>query len=403
MKDLKDWRLLVKKFNYLVISSLLLSVGLNANENFLSQTKKEILNYSYDKSTQDSNKLKRDWINPVTYKYIYNSGENYTTQKSFITISQPVFKSGGIFHAIKYADAVGKYSKTSIDVQKRELIKQTINLLFQIKKIDITINKQKLLIKNAKLDIQRKKEQVLNGILDTSFLDNSILDSNTKQNSLIDLEYQKLTLINNLSNLSDKKYNELELPTLSILSDEKFLDKNIYIKKASQDIDNSYWMKNMVNTSYLPTINFTADYTKYHDTDGNPSISTSGSKNLGFNITIPFDIKSSYTKESSKIEYLQKKAALKDKKQEELTIFKNAIAKIASLDKKIQIAISDVKLYNSLLTQMREQLEVGMKTITDVETLVNSKDIKALDIKSLDIEKQIELLEIYSRTNTDNG
>ena len=389
----------MKNFNYLLISGLLLGTSLNANEDFLSQTKKEILNYLHDKSIQDSNKLKRDWINPVTYKYIYNDGEKYTTQKSFITISQPIFKSGGIFHAIKYANAIKKYSKTSIDTQKKELIKQTINLLFQIKKIDISINKQKLLIKNAKLDIQRKREQVLNGILDTSFLDNAILDSNTKQNSLIDLKYQKLTFINNLANLCDKKYNELELPTLSIISDKKFLDENIYIKKASQDIDSSYWMKKMVATNYLPTVNFTADYAKYHNTDDNPAISTSGNKNIGFNITIPFDIKSSYNIESSKLEYLQKKATLKDKKQEELTIFKNAIAKIASLDKKIQIAISDVNLYNSLLTQMREQLEVGMKTITDVETLVNSKDIKALDIKSLDIEKQIELLEIYSRIN----
>ena len=387
----------MKRLNSLLLSTIIFSSMSYAGDNVLSQTKNDILNYSYDKSIQDSKKLKNDWINPITYKYIYNDGEQYTTQKSFISISQPIFKSGGIYYAIKYAASVEKYSKTSIDAQKKELIKQTVNLLFQIKKINITINKQKLLIKNAKLDVQRKKEQVLNGILDTSFLDNAIIEANTKQNALIDLEYQKLTLVNNLSNLSDKKYEELELPTLKLIEDDDYISNNIYVKQASQDIDQSYWMKNMIRSNYLPTINFTGDYTKYHDIDNNPSLSESGTTNLGFNITIPLDIKYSYTTQSAKIEYLQKKATLEDKKREELNKFKNATAKIDSLNRKIDIAFSDIKLYDSLLTQIEEQLSVGMKTQSDVDTMVNSKKIKELDTKSLEVEKQIELLEIYSR------
>ncbi|MDB4257304.1 TolC family protein, partial [Arcobacteraceae bacterium] len=95
-----------------------------------------------------------------------------------ISISQPIFKSGGIYYAIKYAHSFSTQRNTSIDIQKKELIKQTINLLFQIQQINITIKKQKLLIKNSLIDVKWKKEQVLNCILDTSFLDNSILDLN---------------------------------------------------------------------------------------------------------------------------------------------------------------------------------------------------------------------------------
>ena len=64
---------------------------------------------------------------------------------------------------------------------------------------------------------------------------------------------------------------------------------------------------------------------------------------------------------------------------------------------KIDIAKDDIKLYDSLLTQIQEQLSVGMKTQSDVDTMINSKKIKELDTKSLEVEKQIELLEIYSR------
>lgn len=387
----------MKKLNKFLLSSLFISLSLYAEDDILSQNKQDILNYSYEKSVQDSQKLKKDWINPIYYKYIYNNGETYTTNKSFISISQPIFKSGGIYYAIKYANSMEKFSKTTIDAQKKELIKQTVNLLFQIKKIDITINKQKLSILNAKLDIQRKKEQVLNGILDTSFLDNAIIESNIKQNGLIDLEYQKETFINNLSTLSDKEYSQLELPILKLINQENYLDNNIYIKQANEDIDSSYWMKNMILSNYLPTVNFTGDYTKYHDTDSNPTLTKNGTTNVGFNITIPLDVKYSYTIQSSKIEYLQKKSTLEDKKREELTKYKNSISKINSIDKKIKIALSDIKLYDSLLIQIQEQLSVGMKTQSDLDTMINSKKIKELDSKSLDVEKQIELLEIYSR------
>jgi len=387
----------LKKFNFLSLILMSTISTLCANENYLSQTKKEILNYSYDKATEDSNKLRNDWINPITYQYIYSNTENYDTQKSYISISQPIFKSGGIYYAIKYAKSVRNQTNIGIDVQKKELIKQTINLLYQIKNIDVTISKQKLLIQNAKLDIQRKKEQVLNGILDTSFLDNSILDSNAKQNTLIDLEYQRTTFINNLTMYSDKRYEELELPIFTITSNEYFLNKNIYIQQAKDEINSSYWLKNMITSNYLPTINFTANYTKYHDTDNNPSLSEEGTETYGFNITIPLDIKYSNTIQSAKIEYLQNKTLLQEKEEEEKILLNNVNAKLDSLDKKIEIAKSDIQLYDSLVTQIKEQVDVGMKTRSDLETIQNSRHIKTLEIKSLKIDKQIELLEIYSR------
>lgn len=382
------------------ISLLSLSLGTSLfadQNNILSDTKNQILKFSYEKAKEDSAKLNKDWINPVTYKYIYNNGEEYDTHKSFISVSQPIFKSGGIYSAIKYASSMGEYSNTSIDIQKKELIKQTLDLLFEIHKNEITIKKQKLLIKNSELDIERKKEQVLNGVLDTSFLDNAILDANTKKNSLIDLQYQRETLLNNLANFTDRSYEELELPVFKLARDKEFIKNNIYVKQQKEDIQNSYWLKNMVTSQYLPSVSFIADYTKYHDTDNNPALTEDGTTNVGFNLIVPFNVNFSNDIQSSKIEYLQKKLSLEDKIKEETSIYKNALAKVKSLDDKIEIAKSDVELYDSLLTQIQEQYTVGMKTIIDVETMENSKKIKALEIKSLNIEKQIKLLEIYSR------
>ena len=386
----------MKRFSLLSLFILSTSCTVIASEEYLSKTKQDILKYSYDKAIEDSSKLKNDWINPITYKYIYSNTENYDTQKSIISISQPIFKSGGIYYAIKYANSIKNQTNIGIDVQKKELIKQTINLLFQIKKIDITISKQKLLIKNAKLDVVRKQEQVLNGILDTSFLDNSILDANSKQNTLIDLNYQKTTLVNNLSKLSDKQYTQMQLPVLELVTNDTYINNNIYIQKANDTIKTSYWLKNMTSANYLPTVNATADYTKYHDTDDNTALNDE-TTNYGFNITIPLDIKYSNTIQSAKIDYLQKKSELEDIKQAEKVLLDNSTAKIESLSKKILIAKSDIELYESLVTQIKEQLDVGMKTQSDLKTIENSRNIKVLEIQSLKIDKQIELLEIYSR------
>tara|TARA_B110000046_G_C13005998_1_gene404464 strand:+ start:1247 stop:2443 length:1197 start_codon:yes stop_codon:yes gene_type:complete len=395
MKDLKDWKKPLKKYSFLPLMICTFLTTLVAENNYLSTTKQDILNYSYEKAVQDGKKLKNDWINPITYKYIYSNTDD--TTKSMISISQPIFKSGGIYYTIKYANSVTSQTNAGIGIQKKELIKQTINLFYQIKQIDIAVKKQKLLVKNALLDVERKKEQVLNGILDTSFLNNSILALNENQNLLIDLEYKRKTFILDLSKLSDQRYGELELPVLTLLDYNQYMTKNIYIQKAKDDIKTAYWLKNMTRSSYFPTINLTADYSKYHETNNDTAFSKDGIENYGFNITIPLDIKYSYSVQSSKIEYLKIKASLHDKKREEQIIFEHSLAKIESLNKKIIIAKSDIKLYDSLVAQIQEQLNVGMKTKSDLEIIQNSQNIKSLDIESINIDKQIELLEIYYR------
>lgn len=397
----------MKKYYSLPISLFLLNSSLLAQntleESILSDNKNKILNYSYEKNIEDNAKLVKDNVKPnIEYSYSYNDDETYKTKSSTISVNQPIFKSGGIYNAIKYASSLEKYSNTSIDIQKQELIKEALNTLFEIKINEISIQKQKLVIQNAKIDIQRKKEQVLNGILDASYLDNAILDANIKKNSLIDLQLQKKTLINSLSNLTDKKYNEIKLPVFNLTSNKEFKENNIYIKQLKQDVKNSYYIKNMTISQYLPNVNLTARYTKYHDTDNKTGLALDDTpSSLGINITIPLDISFNNDIQSNKIDYLQKKLSLDDKIKEEMSLYKTSIANIESIDEKINITKDDIKLYDSLLVQLQEQYQVGMKTLSDVQTMENSKKIKSLDIKTLELQKQIKLLDIYSRLYND--
>ena len=87
-----------KSFFFLLIGALM-TPSLSANEsieNVLSNNRLEIFDLSRKKADEDSSILEKDWINQVIYKLTKEYGEEYDTLKSTISISQPIFKSGGI-------------------------------------------------------------------------------------------------------------------------------------------------------------------------------------------------------------------------------------------------------------------------------------------------------------------
>ena len=390
-----------KFFLFLLIGSLIVP-SLNAKEsieNVLSNNRLEIFDLSRKKADEDSSILEKDWINQVIYKLTKEYGEEYDTLKSTISISQPIFKSGGIYKAINYAKASRKYAHLDITLQKKEMIKDALSLLFQIKKQNIRIEKQNLLIKNAVIDIERKKEQVLNGLINTSYLDNAILNANTKKNTLLDLNYEKLTLINNFSNLSNAAHDTINLPTLSIIDKKDFLRKNLNVLKITADIEKKYQFKGMSISKYLPTLNVTYAYYNHHDDGGRSSAITDSASTYGFNITIPLDTKVFNDIESSKLDYLKAKVELQNIIIEEQNFLKLKLAKLNTYDSKISLAKDDFNLYTSLLEDLSISFEAGLNASADVDIMKNSKKIKSLDIKIFDINKQIELLNIYARIN----
>lgn len=366
------------------------------NEDILSKQRLQVFEYDEQQNIEDSSKLKKDWINPIIYTYSQNYGEFFDTSKSVVSISQPIFKSGGIFSAISYANALEKYSHLAIDLQKKAMIKDATTLLFEIHKANLSMRKQELLLENSLIDVERKKDQVFNGFLDTSYLDNAILIANTNKNLLAELRYQRVELINSFSNLSSSNYKKFSLPTLELIDEKQYLNKNIDIKQSSYDIENKYQLKNITIAKYLPSFNLNYDYTKYHDIDSNLSLSKDGTQNYGFDIQIPLDFRTYNDIQSSKISYLRAKVEKDNLILEQKNFFNSKKAKIDMLEEKTNIAKSDYKLYSSLLTIINEEQSAGLKTQSDVDTLKNSQKVKALEIKILNYEKQIELLDLYA-------
>lgn len=384
------------KIKLLICSFILTSVySKNFDEEILSDTRKKSFELSQKQLKEDTAKLKKDWINPITYEFIKNLGDDYKNEKSIISINQPIFQSGGIYQAIKYANSSNKYTHLEIEQQKMMLIKEAINYLFLIEKTNLNLLKSKLQVKNAKIDVKRKKEQVLNGFLDSSFLDNALLALNEAKHNLIDLKYQKKELINSFHNISSKKYTEFSLPKLKLFNKKEFIENNIELKKAKADIERKSNYSFMTMAKYLPSVNVFYNYSKNHYTDGNPSLSKDSDQRFGVSISMPFDSRTFNDIESKKIEYLKSKLNLRNKKEDEKTFFKNKMNKISMLNDRIEITNEDLKLYNSILKTMNEEKEAQLKTQSDVDTLSNSKSVKEIDLKIYELEKQIQLLDLY--------
>ena len=378
-----------------LISLNLFSQSILNNDSILSDPRKKTFELSKNQIIEDSSKLKKDWINPIQYQFTKNFGEDYDTEKSVISINQPIFQSGGIYQAIKYADSTYNYASLEIQQQRKELIKQAVNLLYNIEKTKLNMQKAKYTLANAKIDVNRKKEQVLNGFLDASFLDNALLTLNSTKNNLVDLKYQKQELINNFNNIASSGYTNFELPVFIISSKEEFIKNNIEIKKATADINKKDNFSFMTMAKYLPSVNAYYNYSKYHETDDNKAFSKENTQTFGLTVTVPFDSRTFNDIESKKIDYLKSKLDLQNTITDEETFFKTTLDKISMIEERLQITKEDLEVYDSILKIINEEKEAELKTQSDLDTLQNSQKMKSIELRTYQIDKQIALLNLY--------
>ncbi len=374
-----------------------------AEDSILSKIKRESFEYDLQKSEVEAKKLHDSWINPINMIYSDTKSDQYglnQKSKSFkIVVDQPIFKSGGIYFAIKYADATREYTKLAVQENKKALILQAVDLLYSYKKSSLQIKKQRLLIENSRIDVIRKKEQYLAGLIDGSFLDQAILNKNMNEIALLDLQSALEDIKKGFEDISDRNIEDLEPPRFKLIELNSFLKRNIAIRRASQEAMAKKYFSKMTVARYLPSLSVTASYNSqeisgsFFMPPGRESY-----KEYGFKITMPlFDINSFRNVESTKIDYLKAELAVMDFKRSQNNLYKNVIRKLRLLDKKIELTREDIKLYRSLLEDTKTLFLAGEKTEYDVKTLENSLKIKKIDLKIYDIEKQRAIVQLYKK------
>ncbi len=388
---------LVSYLSLFIVTSMVADSG----GEYLSEYKKEILKIEKEINKKSATNLKYDWINPIVASYSYSKSDQigrYSKSKYFrISFDQPVFKSGGIYFAILYSNANKTFKEIVQNIKEANLVKSLYDGVLNLKKIDLQIKKAELSISNAKIDIQRKREQFESGLIDSSFLNSAILSKTKLQHQLLDLKTLKFSTLNSFKNISDIEYTKIKLPHFQSIDKEEFVKKNLDISQKTKERDQTKELKNMTISNYLPTVSLFGNY-NYKDDELQFFKQAKEYKSYGINISMPlFAINRSRDIEIKKLEYLKSKIALKDQQKASINEFLTIENSIEILLQKIEISKSDILLYDSLVLSAKDGLIAGEKTILDVKTLENSKQIAKLDAEIYDIQRVLELLKLYTK------
>jgi len=393
----------VLKRLFLLCSLLSLPLMADELEDILSKNKTLMFEYDLERSELESDKLSKSWINPIMLRYSKNystqfPGQTVKTGNYSVSIDQPIFRSGGIYYAIKYADAFRQTNRTQITLQRRAMIGDAVSILFQLKKNALMQQKLTRQIANDKIDIRQKRDSYNAGLLDSSFLDQAILKKSQDEASLLELKLNLLELKQRFSLLSDKDPRKLKLPTLKLVTQDRYRRENLELKRDTSAAQERLYQENMTVAKYLPALSLQGQYL---DGDLNPLWAARGVKeryyNYGFSISMPLDINSFTDIESSKVARLRAETEVIDRKEtvdEEYRWVENSLQ---ILERKIALAKKDEKVYRNLYRVTKNLAEAGEKTAMDVEVMHNSLQIRKLDQQIYNIDKQLQLLRLYIR------
>ena len=380
----------------------LFSLPLLVFANILSDLQNKKLELQKNQIIQDSAATKKFWINPIILQYTINKSNSMqnttTTTKTFsITLNQPIFKSGAIFYSIKYANDLKNLNEKNLVLTKRRLIKSAYDLAYDYKISKLNEKILKLQIKNAYIDIKRKKEDYKNGVLDLTFLNNAIISLNSLKLTLEDIKQNLSNIKFNFQDISDANIEKVNLNLFKIISLNEFLDKNIELKlkKLNQKVSKDLYKMQIGDTLFTVFINGSYNYQETFYSNSNFQDNKNHFYSIGMGISIPLDIKAKNNIQKAKINYLISKYDYLQKKRELINEYKNAITNINVLENKIKIYKDNIKLYDELIASVKENIKAGNATEDDLEILQNSKEINLIQIKILKLQIQKTLLSLY--------
>ena len=376
-------------------------------DKYISEYKKDKFNYDYKKNEAEGAKLRDSWINPLKLNYSITKNNSFDTeqeqQNASIKLDQTIFQSGGIYFGIKYAIYSKKYADLSIDAQKRKLVKDAVSILMQIKQTDLKIKRQKLQIKNSEISLSQKKEQYLNGQLDSGFLDNAVIERNFVIQSLYDIETAKQRLISRFKAISDLNYDSVTIPFLPELDKEQFLQYNIVLDMSQSEIEKTRYFNNVTIAKYLPKVSLIAGYNWQGEAllGGSFQSPETDYYDYGLKASMPLDFNTFNDIESSKVQYLKSQIDIEDRRRELIAIYEQVMQNLENYEKKKLLSIENKEIYDRLLKDTRDLFHAGYKTEYDVGLLENSVSIQEIDYKIFDIDKQLELLTLYEMYKND--
>jgi outer membrane protein TolC len=148
----------------------------------------------------------------------------------------------------------------------------------------------------------------------------------------------------------------------------------------------------------LPSVSVQGRYT---DADLNPLFARPGLEEkyftYGFSISMPLNINMFSDIESAKVAHLKAQTEVIERQNSIDTEYKLIQSKLRIIAKKIKLAKKDEKLYNRLYKNTKNLESAGEKTSFDTAMMYNSLQIRKIDQNIYRLDRQIELISLYTK------
>jgi outer membrane protein TolC len=382
----------MSKLSQIAILCLLPLFAFSSESEILSDTKQKIIELKQKQIEQKEQSNKYDWVSDVNLNAsVYKDEDNTKTNDYYLSISQEIFNFGGISSQIDYSSQLKRMESLNLDISTKNDLNTLFSLLIDIKTNDISLEQNLLNLKNSEIDIRNKQSQYKAGQLDISDLNDAIMKRNELSDTQKIIDLSKLVNINSVKKYTSKKYKEIDIPNVKLMDKDLYMQNATSINYAKLDIKVNDSLYKIKKSDYLPSLAITGKY-GYED---NALTNAADYYKYGLELSMPLSFTASSEIEQTKLDQLISQQKLNDEIISSEASYEEAVLNIKSYEDRINLALKDIKLYDELLGVNEEEYKAGYKTIDDVETLKNSKLIRALDIKSYKLNIQKEILNLY--------
>jgi len=393
----------------ILLISLLFCVPLilNAEDGtLLSKEKSTFLQQQQIQYEAEHGKLRYNWVAPLniggSYSYDKSASGDYHSdlKKVSASISQDIFRSGGITYQIAYADAKLQSNVIALKQQTATLNRDLFIALLNFRKSSYELLQSEQRLKNKEIEIFLKRQQYEAGKADITQLNNALMDQSAELKIYTSYRYAVAQQRFEIAKLSDIDPETFHLPEFKLIGKEEFLDGQLDLRYERAQSDTSESLYGVTKSGYLPSLTFNAAL-GYQDL--NQRELTGGYSgqyySTGLSLNFPLTYNASYAIQEAKAAQLKQAAVVADKKREIDASYTQAIELIDSYRRYIDITKKNLLLYDELIAATKAGVDAGYKTGYDLQTLQNTKSVDEYEITINEINIQIELAKLHFALN----
>lgn len=391
------------KKRYLAIFPLLLMTNLcGSDDALLSGEKQEILRQQKEIYEFEYEKLRTNWIAPLNLNASYSYDKSATgdyhsdTENLSASISQDIFRSGGIMYQIAYADAKKQSETIAYQQHIATLNQQLFTALLTYQKNNALLEQSQKRLDNKEIEIFIKRQLYDAGKVDITELNNAFMEKSNELKTLISLKYALSEQRLEIAKISDITPDTFPIPRFELINKEQYLSSQFDLQYAQAQSDTLKNLSEVTATNYLPSIALNADvgYRNYDPKELNGAY-RGDYYSAGVQLTLPLVYNASATIQEAQATYLKEAAKTADKKRELNAQYAQVFEKIQSYRDTISITSKNLILYDELIGVLQAGVNAGTKTGYDLQTLTNTKAIEELEIKINEINIQIEFAKLH--------